>query len=104
MRRLITFVASVGILQKPGQVEHQRRARRQRPGSRYGYAGFEDFTDRGTASVGTLAPGEPDLQRLRAKKGEITMHSPSWSLTRLSRSTRLAGLLALLAAAVPLAA
>ena len=48
--------------------------------------------------------GEPDLQRLRAKKGAIAMHSPTWSLRRPSRTARLAGLTALLAAAVPLAA
>lgn len=53
MRRLITFVASAGIIQKPGQVGHLRRGRRQRPGRRYGHAGFEAFADWGPHPLAT---------------------------------------------------
>src|SRR5215510_2397393 len=52
----------------------------------------------------SVAPDRPDLPSLSGKKEAIAMHSLPWSLTKLCRTARLAGLLALLAAAVPLAA
>ncbi len=45
MRRLITFVASAGILQNLGQVDHLRRNRRQRPADVMGMPDFGNFAD-----------------------------------------------------------
>jgi hypothetical protein len=102
MRRLITFVTSVGIPSQRERVDIPGCPAGQRPGRRDGPADFEDFADWYPHPLATFMPGEPDLTCAH-QRGEIAMHSLNRSSTRLRRNARLGVLSALAAGGMLLA-